>query len=78
VVDAPPSVKHHDFCRRKETRVTSGANWEKSAGYSIYEGRRFTGKVEHTLVRGRFVLRDGALIDGATGTVPYVSRALSA
>jgi len=31
---------------------------------------------EHTLVRGRFVLRDGALVDGAVGTGRYVSRAL--
>jgi len=47
-----------------------------SAGYSIYEGRRFKGKVVHTLVRGRFVLRDGALIDDAVGTGRYVSRQL--
>src|SRR5215471_6263586 len=39
-----------------------------SAGYSIYEGRRFKGQVVHTLVRGRFAVRDGALIEGAVGT----------
>jgi dihydroorotase (multifunctional complex type) len=55
-------------CRREDVR--------SSAGYSIYEGRRFKGKVVHTLVRGRSVLRDGALIDGAIGTGRYVSRAL--
>jgi dihydropyrimidinase len=55
-------------CRREDVR--------SSAGYSIYEGRRFTGKVEYTLVRGRFVLRDGALIGGAIGTGRYISRAL--
>jgi dihydropyrimidinase/allantoinase len=47
-----------------------------SAGYSIYEGRRFKGQVVHTLVRGRLVVRDGALIDSAVGTGRYVSREL--
>jgi len=56
------------LCRREDVR--------SSAGYSIYEGRRFKGEVVHTLVRGRFALRDGALIDGAVGTGRYVSRAL--
>jgi hypothetical protein len=30
----------------------------------------------HTLVRGQFVLRDGALTDDAVGTGRYVSRQL--
>jgi dihydropyrimidinase len=55
-------------CRREDVR--------SSAGYSIYEGRRFKGKVEQTLVRGRFAVRDGALVDGAVGTGRYLSRAL--
>jgi dihydropyrimidinase len=52
------------------------ADVRSSAGYSIYEGRRFKGKVVHTLVRGRFVLRDGALIDDAVGAGRYISRQL--
>ena len=52
------------------------ADVRSSAGYSIYEGRRFKGKVAHTLVRGRFVVRDGALIEDAAGTGRYLSRAL--
>jgi dihydropyrimidinase len=52
------------------------ADVRSSAGYSIYEGRRFKGKVVHTLVRGQFVLRDGALTDDAVGTGRYVSRQL--
>jgi dihydropyrimidinase len=52
------------------------ADVRSSAGYSIYEGRRFKGRVVHTLVRGRFVLRDGALIDDAVGTGRYISREL--
>ena len=52
------------------------ADVRSSAGYSIYEGRTFTGKVIHTLVRGRFVLRDNVLIDDAVGSGRYISRAL--
>jgi dihydropyrimidinase len=47
-----------------------------SAGYSIYEGWELTGRVVHTLVRGRFVLRDGALDDAAVGTGQYMRRRL--
>lgn len=47
-----------------------------SAGYSIYEGWKLTGRVVHTIVRGRPVLRDGALQDGAIGTGRYVKRRL--
>jgi dihydropyrimidinase len=56
------------LCRRENLR--------SSAGYSIYEGRRFKGKVVHTLVRGRFAVRDGALADDAVGTGRYISRKL--
>jgi dihydropyrimidinase len=52
------------------------ADVRSSAGYSIYEGRGFKGKVVHTVVRGRLVLRDGVLIDDAVGSGRYVSRAL--
>ncbi|UHC19968.1 dihydroorotase family protein (plasmid) [Methylobacterium currus] len=48
-----------------------------SAGYSIYEGRRFQGRVLHTLVRGRTVLRDRALQDDAVGSGRYVPRRLA-
>jgi dihydropyrimidinase len=61
-------LDHEYLCRREDVR--------SSAGYSIYEGRQFKGKIAHTLVRGRFVLRDGALIDDAVGTGRYVSRGL--
>jgi dihydroorotase-like cyclic amidohydrolase len=48
-----------------------------SAGYSIYEGWELTGRVVHTLVRGRFVLRDGTLDDTAIGTGRYLRRRLA-
>jgi dihydropyrimidinase len=47
-----------------------------SAGYSIYEGERFTGRVRHVLVRGRPVLRDDALVDAAIGHGRYIRRRL--
>jgi len=47
-----------------------------SAGYSLYEGWELTGRVVHTLVRGRFALREGALEDAAVGTGRYVRRVL--
>jgi dihydropyrimidinase/allantoinase len=46
------------------------------AGYSIYEARQFKGQVTHTLVRGRFVVRDSALVDDAVGSGQYISRVL--
>jgi dihydropyrimidinase/allantoinase len=49
-------------------------NVRSSAGYSIYEGRRFKGQVVHTIVRGRYVVRDGVLIDDAVGSGRYLSR----
>ncbi|ETR78731.1 dihydropyrimidinase [Afipia sp. P52-10] len=48
-----------------------------SAGYSIYDGWRFKGRIRHTLVRGRFSFRDGALVDGSRGFGRYVRRVLS-
>jgi dihydroorotase (multifunctional complex type) len=56
------------LCRREDVR--------SSAGYSIYEGRRFKGQVVHTLVRGRPVVRGGALTNSAIGTGRYVRREL--
>ena len=52
------------------------ADVRSSAGFSIYEGRAFIGKVAHTLVRGRLVVRDGAAVEDAVGTGRYVKRVL--
>ena len=59
-----------DYLCRREDVVSS-------AGYSIYEGRRFKGQVVHTLVRGRFAVRDGALVENAVGSGRFVERALA-
>ncbi|MBW4092322.1 MAG: dihydroorotase family protein [Proteobacteria bacterium] len=47
-----------------------------AAGYSIYEGWRFRGRVVHTYVRGRAVVLDGALEPTAVGSGRYVKRRL--
>jgi len=44
------------------------------AGYSIYEGQEMSCQVRHTLVRGRFAVRDGVLQQDAVGTGQYVPR----
>ncbi len=53
------------------------SNVVSGAGYSIYEGWEFHGRVVHGFVRGRPVLRDGTLTEGAVGTGRYVHRRLS-
>ena len=47
-----------------------------AAGYSIYEGWSFHGRVVHAVVRGRPVLRDGGLLADAIGTGRFVRRHL--
>jgi dihydroorotase-like cyclic amidohydrolase len=47
-----------------------------SAGYSLYEGWSFKGRVMHAMVRGRWVLRDCAVIDAAKGTGRFIKRGL--
>jgi dihydropyrimidinase len=46
------------------------------AGYSVYEGHEMTCRVVHTLSRGRFVVRDGALQQGTEGHGRFVGRTL--
>lgn len=46
------------------------------AGYSIWEGQEMRARVVHTLVRGRAVLREGALDPAAVGTGRFVPRRL--
>jgi dihydropyrimidinase len=65
------------------TLVDLNAEWTlqradvvSSAGYSIYEGERFKGRIRHAFVRGRAVLRDDGLVDDAVGRGRYVRRRL--
>jgi dihydropyrimidinase len=54
--------------------LAEGATMRSDAGFSIYEGWRFKGKVMHTLVRGRFAFRDGSLCDEALGSGRFLRR----
>ncbi len=47
------------------------------AGYSVYEGQEMACRVVHTVVRGRFAVRDGRLDDSARGTGRFMPRRLS-
>jgi dihydropyrimidinase len=58
---------HGEYTPRREAL-------QSSAGYSIYEGVPLRGRVRHTLVRGRFVMRDHALVAGAVGTGRFIPR----
>ena len=60
------------------TTSVSNANVVSSAGYSIYDGWTLKGKVVHTIVRGKPVLKDGKLVDAAVGHGKYLQRKLSA
>jgi dihydropyrimidinase/allantoinase len=52
------------------------AGVRSSAGWSLYEGWEFTGRVVHTLVRGRFVWRDGEEAPDTIGTGRFRRRRL--
>lgn len=47
------------------------------AGYSIYEGHTLRGSVRHTMSRGQWALRDGALVDDTVGHGRYQHRVLN-
>ena len=50
---------------------------QSDAGYSVWEGQEMACKVLHTLVRGNFVVRDGALTEGSEGTGRFMARTLT-
>lgn len=50
---------------------------KSNAGYSIYEGREFTGRVTNTLVRGVEVYRDGQMVGSTAGHGRYLRRSLN-
>jgi len=61
-----------DFGR---TQTVDGDALRSRAGYSIYDGRQLDCAVVHTLVRGRFALRDGVLTGETRGA--FVPRRAS-
>jgi dihydropyrimidinase len=57
--------------------IADGASMHSDAGFSLYEGWRFKGRVIHTMVRGRFVYRDEQLCADAIGHGRYLRRVIS-
>jgi dihydroorotase-like cyclic amidohydrolase len=56
--------------------TADGAGMFSDAGFTIYEGWRFKGKIVHSMVRGRFVYRDEQLCADAIGHGRYIRRSL--
>jgi dihydropyrimidinase len=56
--------------------VADNAGMHSDAGFSIYNGWRFKGKVIHSMVRGRFVYRDEQLCSDTVGHGQYVRRSI--
>lgn len=59
-----------------ESYVLTKDMLKSDAGYSIYEGRTFNGKVTDTFVRGHHVLKDGVVDSALSGIGRYQRRAL--
>jgi dihydropyrimidinase len=58
------------------TWTADGAGMHSDAGFSIYDGWQFKGKVIHTMVRGCFAYRDEQLSADAIGHGQYIRRSL--
>ena len=60
------------------TWTAERGSMHSAAGFSIYDGWQFKGKVIHSMVRGRFVYRDEQLCADAIGHGRYLRRSLRA
>jgi dihydroorotase-like cyclic amidohydrolase len=58
------------------TWVVDKSSLATDARYSVYEGQEMACRVMHTMVRGRFAVRDGALSEDAVGTGRFIPRSL--
>ena len=58
------------------TWTAESASMHSDAGFSIYDGWQFKGKVIHTMVRGRFAYRDEQLCADAIGHGRYIRRSI--
>jgi dihydroorotase-like cyclic amidohydrolase len=56
--------------------IADDASMHSDAGFSIYDGWRFKGKVIHSMVRGRFVYRDEQPCADAIGHGQYIRRSI--
>lgn len=53
--------------------VVRAADLDCPAGFTVFEGQRFRGRIKHTLVRGQFVVEDGAFV-GRPGYGRFIAR----
>jgi len=56
--------------------TANSTGMHSDAGFTIYDGWRFRGKIIHSMVRGRFVYRDEQLCADAIGHGRYIRRRL--
>jgi dihydroorotase (multifunctional complex type) len=56
--------------------TADSASMHSDAGFSIYDGWQFKGKVIHSMVRGRFVYRHEQLCADAIGHGQYIRRSI--
>ena len=56
--------------------TADSASMHSDAGFSIYDGWQFKGKVIHSMVRGRFVYRHEQLCADAIGHGEYIRRSI--
>ena len=57
--------------------IAEGASMHSDAGFSIYDGWHFKGRVIHSMVRGGFVYRDEQLCADAIGHGRYLRRSIA-
>jgi len=71
--------QHADFAIVDLERawIADSASMHSDAGFSIYDGWHFKGKVIHSMVRGQFVYRDEELCADAIGHGQYIRRSIS-
>lgn len=73
---APGADADFSILDMKQRWTVERAGLATDAGYSVWEGQEMTCRVVHTIVRGRFAVRDCALDDSVRGTGRFMPRKL--
>jgi len=64
------------FVNLQATETIGKESIQSDCGYSIYEGYDLKGTIDHTMVRGRFVWKDRAIVPDSAGHGEYQFRKL--
>ncbi|GGA78460.1 dihydroorotase-like protein [Nitratireductor aestuarii] len=64
------------FVNLQATETIGKESIQSDCGYSIYEGYDLKGTIDHTMVRGRFVWKDRAIVSDSAGHGEYQFRKL--